>query len=425
MKKRWWLLIFGVIAVGLLGLAILPQIITSNSDVSQADQGITVRVAAPRIGAIERVLSTSGTLRASKTIRITSKVPGRIETLLVEEGQSVAEGELLLQIEEDTARLQVEQAYAAWQATQAQYDKARRGVRQEEVENARALYDKAEKDLATAEENFGRSEQLFKSGVIAKAQFEAAEASLRSARTELDNSGRTLDMMEEGAGPEEKQMARSQAEAARANYELARLQIDFTRIKAPVSGVVARVLQDEGNIVETSTPILVLVKDDQIQVEIEVAEKYYGELLLGDGLLEARIMPVAYPNSDPLRGKVLTIAPTVDPASRTFTTTLGIENATGQLRPGMYAEVELILERIPDALLVPVSAVLDRAGDQIVFVVERSEKAPAAAARGIVKGLAGAAEVQILSGIDPGDEVIVEGNTFLEHGQRISVLDGE
>lgn len=425
MKKRWRLLIFGVVAAGLLGWAILPRIISSKSDVSQVDQGVTVRVAAPRIGAIERVLSTSGTLRASKTIRITSKVPGRIEALLVEEGQTVAEGELLVQIEEDKARLEVEQAYATWQAAQAQYDKARRGMRQEELENARALYDKVKKDFATAEENFGRSEQLFRGGAIAKAQFEQAEASLRAARTELDNAGRTLDMMEEGASPEEKQMARSQAEAARAKYELARLQIDFTRIKAPVSGVVARILQDEGNIVGTSTPILVLVKDDQIQVEIEVAEKYYGELLLGAEMLEARIMPVAFPNSDPFRGKVLTIAPTVDPASRTFTTTVGIENATGQLRPGMYAEVELILERIPNALLVPVSAVLDRAGDQVVFVVERSEKATVAAARRIVPGLAGAAEVQILSGIDPGDEVIVEGNTFLEHGQRISVLDGE
>jgi len=95
------------------------------------------------------------------------------------------------------------------------------------------------------------------------------------------------------------------------------------------------------------------------------------------------------------------------------------------LRPGMYAEVEIILERVPDALLVPASAVLDRAGEKIVFVAEGTGEAAVAAARGVVPGLSSAGEVQILSGIDPGDNVIVEGNTFLEQGQRIGVLEGE
>jgi len=113
-KKRWWLLIFGVIALGFLGWSILPRVMRSQSDLSEADQGVTVLAAAPRIGAIERVLSTSGTLRASKTIRITSKLQGRVERILVEDGQPVVEGELLVQIEEETARLQVERAYATW-----------------------------------------------------------------------------------------------------------------------------------------------------------------------------------------------------------------------------------------------------------------------------------------------------------------------
>jgi len=424
-KKRWWLLIFGVIALGFLGWSILPRVMRSQSDLSEADQGVTVLAAAPRIGAIERVLSTSGTLRASKTIRITSKLQGRVERILVEDGQPVVEGELLVQIEEETARLQVERAYATWQAAQARYDKARKGARSEELENARALYEKAEKDLAMLKESFTRSEKLYRSGTIAKAQFEQAEAGLRAARTELENAGRSLQMLEEGASPEERRIARSQAEAAKANYELARLQVEFTRIKAPASGVIARVLQDEGNIVGTSTPILILVKDDRIQVEIAVAEKYYGEILHSGEPLEARIFTAAYPGSDPFLGRILTVAPTIDPDSRTFTVTVEIEDPKDRLRPGMYADVEIILEHVPDALLVPASAVLDRAGEKIVFVVEGTGEAAVAAARGVVPGLSAAGEVQILSGIDPGDNVIVEGNTFLEQGQRIGVLEGE
>ena len=277
--------------------------------------------------------------------------------------------------------------------------------------------------MAAAEESFARSQRLYGSGTIPKAQFEQAESALRAARTELENAGRSLEMLEEGASSEEKRMARAQADAARAGYELARLQLDNTRIRAPGPAVVARILQDEGNIVGTSTPILVLVQDERIQVEIELAEKYYGEILGSGESLEARIIPQAYPGSAPFTGRIFTVAPTINPGSRTFTVTVDISDPQDRLRPGMYAEVELVLRRINDALLVPASALLDRAGRQLVFVVEGYGPNALASARDVVPGLSDAAEVQILSGVDLQDRVIVEGNSFLENGQPIGVVE--
>jgi RND family efflux transporter MFP subunit len=335
----------------------------------------------------------------------------------------VTTGELLVQIDEQTPRLQLDQAHAAWQAAQAQYEKALRGPRVEELENARALYEKAEKDLLTAEQSFTRSEQLYNSGTIPKAQFEQAESTLRAARTELENAGRSLRMLEEGASAEEKRMARAQAEAAKASYELARVQLENTRIRAPGAAVVAKVLQDEGNIIGTSTPILVLVQDDRIQVEIELAEKYYGEIISSGESLEARIFPQAYPGTDAFQGRIFTVAPTINPGSRTFTVTLDIVDPLDLLRPGMYAEVELVLRRVSDALLIPVSALLDRGAQSFVFVAEGSGQDAIASARTVISGLTSATEVQILSGIDPKERVIVEGNTFLEDGQPIGVLE--
>lgn len=424
MKKRWWLIIILIGVAAALLWVVVRWITAPDKRASETGQMVTVRAELPRIGSIERVLSTSGTLTAESTIRVTSKISGRIETIPVQEGQTVAEGELLVQIDEQTPRLQLDQAYAAWQAAQAQYEKALKGHRTEELENSRALYEKAEKDMATAEESFTRSEQLYKSGAIPKAQFEQAESTLRAARTELENAGRSLQMLEQGASTEEKRMAQAQAEAARASYELARLQLENTRLRAPGAAVVARVLRDEGNIVGTSDPILVLVQDDRIQVEIELAEKYYGEILSSGQSLEARIFPQAYPATAAFLGRIFTVAPTINPGSRTFTVTVEITDPRDLLRPGMYAEVELVLQRVPEALLIPASSLLERAGEQFVFVVEGPPESAVAAARTVVPGLSDAAEVQVLSGIDPQDRVIVEGNSFLEEGQRIEVLEG-
>lgn len=423
MNKRWWIVIVGIGLAAVLAWMAGRWIVDRNNTDAEVQQRVTVRVEGPHSGAIERVLNTSGTLRAGGTINVTSKIAGRIEAIPVQEGEAVSEGDLLVQIEEQTPRLQLEQAQAAWQAAQAQYEKALRGPRPEELENARALYEKAEKDLVTAEESFTRSEQLYHSGTIPKAQFEQAESTLRASRTELENAGRSLQMLEEGASEEEKRIARAQADAARAGYELARVQLDNTRIRAPGAAVVAKILQDAGNVVGTSAPILVLVQDERIQVEIELAEKYYGEILGNAKSLEARIMPEAYPGSDPFSGGVFTVAPTINPGSRTFTVTLDISDSQDLLRPGMYAEVELVLKRVSDALLVPASALLDRDGRQLVFVVEGSGENTFASARNVVTGLSGAAEVQILSGIDLQDRVIVEGNSFLEDGQAIGVLE--
>jgi HlyD family secretion protein len=422
-KKRWWLFIVLIGVAAVLLWVVIRWVTAADNGTAEPEQRVTVRVELPRSGAIERVLSTSGTLTAGSTITVTSKVAGRIEAIPVQEGQGVARGELLVQIDEQTPRLQLDQAHAAWQAAQAQYEKALKGPRPEELENARALYEKAEKDLAMAEESFARSEQLYGSGTIPKAQFEQAESTLRAARTELENAGRSLQMLEQGASAEEKRMARAQADAARASYQLARLQLENTRIRAPGAAVVARVLQDEGNIVGTSTPILVLVQDERIQVEIELAEKYYGDILSSGGSLESRIFPQAYPGAEAFQGRIFTVAPTINPRSRTFTVTVDIADPRDLLRPGMYAEVELVLQRIPDALLIPASAMLERAGQRVVFVVEGSGRSAVASARKVVPGLTNAAEVQILSGIDPEDRVIVEGNSFLEEGQSIGVLE--
>jgi len=438
-KARFWIILAGAAVAGLAAWALLSGSL-SRQGTGAAEEPAAVVVASPRVGPIERTFLYSGSLRAQRTITLTARVPGRIERILVEEGQLVGKDEPLLRIEDESVRLQMQQAYAGWQAAQAQYEKARRGVRSEELENARALYETAQKDLETAEESFQRSEKLFASGAIARAQYQEAESALRSARTGLENAGRTLKMLEQGASPEEQEMARSQAQAARASYDLARLQVDYAEIRAPEAGIVARILQDEGNSVGGAVPILVLVQDDPILAEIAVPERHYGELLSRKDHIACRVRPAPYPDAEPFVGTIASVAPTISPSSRTFTVTVEIPNPRALLRPGMYAEVELVMERRDQALLVPETAVLERDGRLVVFVVaggsqgaqpgKPAEEATGAAEamwvareRSVEAGLRQAGSVEIREGISARDRVIVEGNVFLEAEQRVRIVE--
>jgi multidrug efflux pump subunit AcrA (membrane-fusion protein) len=115
-KKRWWLFIVLIGVAAVLLWVVIRWVTAADNGTAEPEQRVTVRAELPRSGAIERVLSTSGTLTAGSTITVTSKVAGRIEAIPVQEGQGVARGELLVQIDEQTPRLQLDQAHAAWQA---------------------------------------------------------------------------------------------------------------------------------------------------------------------------------------------------------------------------------------------------------------------------------------------------------------------
>ncbi len=417
--RRWLLPAAAVAAAAVLAVLLLPRLRPAAAE--ERPPAVAVMQGRARRGPVARTLRYSGTLSPAATITVPSKVAGRIEEVPVREGQLIFQGDLLAQIEDDALRLEAEQAQAAWQAARAQYQHARQGVRPEELENARSLVQKAQEDFAVADQAFQRSRKLYEAGAMARAAYEQAETAWRAARTGLENGRRTLAMLEEGGSPEEQEMARSQAQARRAAYDLAALQLSYARVLSPVAGIVARVLQEEGNTVAAGTPLVVMVQDDPIVARVAVPELHYGEFLRRRGEIAALVRPLAYPERKPFAGVVTAVAPTIEAASRTFTVEVQLDNASRLLRPGMYCDVELVVERTEAALLVPLSAVVERGDRQVVFVVGGGSP-PAAEAREVTLGIESGEEVQILSGLSESDWIVVEGNAFLEDGQALRVV---
>jgi multidrug efflux pump subunit AcrA (membrane-fusion protein) len=114
----------------------------------------------------------------------------------------------------------------------------------------------------------------------------------------------------------------------------------------------------------------------------------------------------------------------IDPASRTFDVEIQVDNPSAVLRPGMFVNAEIDLETQASALLVPVSALLERDGREVVFLISsrEGESNGSAVIREVVAGLANTESVQIKSGLSESDWVIVEGNAYLEDGQEVETL---
>ena len=415
------LAIYTPIAVILLLIAISVIRRVAAADTEEVEfEGVAVLIGSPEVRSIEEILRYPGTLVPQQTITAVAKVTGRVDRIHVSEGNAVVPGTLLVTIDAESVSLQADQAYAAWQAAEAQYRKAERGVRDAELDNARASFAQAEEEFSVTERNLERSKRLFEAGTISRSQFEEAENAQRAASTAIDNARRSLQMMEDGASTEDLDSAKANAEAHEAQYELAALQQTDALVRSPSYGTVARILVDPGNLVSTGTP-LVAVVSGTIFARIEIPEKYYGRFAANRTEIEVRAFPVAYTEDAGRSGGVATVAPTIDPESRTFIVEAALANRDGKLKPGMYVNTEIVIARRDSALVVPESAVVVRNDAQVVFAAI-SGNSEHAEERNVILGLRSDGYVEILDGLDPADRIVFDGNAFLEDGQRLRVI---
>jgi HlyD family secretion protein len=434
MKKRT---LFILIAVPLIFILIpVARMLLKEAGGNEAALSVPVVVSSPRTQTLQETLAYSGTLEPARTIPVISQIPGKIRTIHVEKGQNVSPGDLLISMDRDSARLQSEQAEAAWQASEAQYRKAVKGVREEAIENARALVIQGEKDLKVAETNLVRTEQLFKAGAISKTDFEDAENKLVSARTQAENAKRSLNILEEGAVAEDISMAKANADAALKQYELTQLRLEYSEITSPISGTVAEIFTEDENMVGINTPILLIIQDNPIKLTVSVPEKHYHRIQEKEDDLSASVIPIAYQDLKPFTGNLINISSIVDPVSRTFSLEFEIENSSGMLRPGMYVNTILIIDEIKNALTLPARAVVTRNNKLVVFTVRPSgrengsDNTEGTNTKGemtaqsvpVEIGLRKDETLQVLSGVDKKSRIIVEGNSFLEDGQKIRII---
>jgi RND family efflux transporter MFP subunit len=268
--------------------------------------------------------------------------------------------------------------------------------------------------------------RLFQAGTVSKSKYEEAQNALQSAKTQLENARRSVSLMEEGASREDQEMAIAQANAMKAQYDLALLQAGYARVLAPASGRVVKVMAEAGNMVAQSTPLAVIASDTSMTAQVAVPERHFGRFIEHAGEIPVKVSPIAFPGRPPFEGLVTSVAQAVDPQSRSFVVEVSVDNASGLLRSGMYVNVAMVLERIPGALCVPDEAVLRRGGETIIFTFEAGEDGLGTAHR--IKastGFSSGGWTRILSGLDVGDSVIIEGGAFVEDGQKVRAVAGE
>jgi membrane fusion protein (multidrug efflux system) len=264
--------------------------------------------------------------------------------------------------------------------------------------------------------------QAVKAGdVLFRLRSREQAARLREARANRDLAGqrwkRAQQLLERDASSlSQADVARAEFEVAEARVDLAEVELERTRIRAPFDGVVGRRFVDQGDRVEEDSELVRVDSVDRLQVTFGVSDEGLPHLRTG---LKVNVWVRPYPG-EKFPGDVFFVSPSLDPVNRRIWVKAWIDNRDRRLAPGLFANVDLEIRRIEDALVLPESAVaIDQQGP-FVWLVDADRRV---SRRPIEIGLRERGIVEVIQGLQPGAEVITAGTHKVSEGERVRIAE--
>jgi RND family efflux transporter MFP subunit len=193
-------------------------------------------------------------------------------------------------------------------------------------------------------------------------------------------------------------------------------------VRAPISGTIISLPAQVGMTISQSLPLAKIAGGNALEIKLYVAERFISKIALGQS---CRISLDAWPG-EYFRGSVSEISPVVDAASRTMEVRVNVDNPGSKLKAGMFAKVRIITETKSDIVKIPANALIQRSGESYVFTIATDPTDSAfqiARRQSVIPGILVDGVQEIQQGLTPNQEVVVRGQTFLEDGSRINVIE--
>lgn len=394
--------------------------------VGRGPREIVVGVAPPEQRDIEVKLLYTGDILPDRQTSIFSKVSGYIRAINVDRGDFVKAGQLLVVVEPTEMENALDQQKAALASAQAALLVARTNLEgaRANLLNQQANLTRAQAVLANDQRQADRMTELFAKGLVsaqdrdnARTAFESSAAGLKAQEAQVQVARSQIATSQSQVG-----LAESQVEQQQSGMRMAQMRVDDTRINAPFAGYISQRSLDIGAAVSSqaaatsnsSVAILVVQAIDAVKVQIEVPEREVPRVKAGNGV---RLTTDAYPERI-FTGAVARVVHTLDPRTRTMGIEIDVPNPGHLLKPGMYGRVELLLELIKGALVVPLEAVGGVEGRASIMIVRDGK----VAVQPVRVGVADGPRLQIVQGLASTDQVIMQGRDLVRDGQAVKAV---
>ncbi len=394
-RRKRVLLLAGVVVV-CVAIAVIAGLSMRGprENTAAASTPRSAAVAIAKQQSISTQLSIAGEFLPYQDVQIHAKVAGYIKKINVDIGDRVHMGQVLAVLEIPELVAQIDEANAAVHHAE------------EEIQRAHSEVSRAEADSVALHANAERLADTDKArpGLIAQQELDDATAKDRASQAQVDASKSAL------------AAARQQLEVAKADYQHFAALGSYAQITAPYDGVVTARFADTGSLVQAGTssggmPVVTVAQINLLRLRVPVAESLAAKIRNGDS---AEIVVQA--TGEHFTGKVTRSTNSLDMSTRTEQVEIDVPNRDYHLQPGMYADVRLSANARPDALVVPIEAIQRGEAKNQVLLVDKNDKVEF---REVKLGIEGPNNVEIVSGLNPGDRVIVGNLNAYQPGEVV------
>lgn len=396
MHKRSSLIVVGIAVLALIAILGLWG---KNARAEKSDESSLrpVAVALAELTSVSNTVTLSGEFRPFQEVDVHAKVAGYIRKIYVDVGDHVKTGQVL-------AILEVPELDAQLQGADATIRRSKDAVRR-----AKSDLDRAQSMHQANHLDYARLKQASEArpGLIAEQELDNAMAK--------DKEGEAQISADEAALSE----AQNQLDVAFAGQKQLSAMSDYARIVAPFDGVITKRNVDTGTLVQAGTssntqalPVVSVAQTDLFRLTLPVPESVVPMVRLGTTVT----VHVQALNRD-FEGKVARFADAVNQETRTMHTEVDVHNTDGSIVEGMYAEVELTLAKKVGALGVPIQAVNRNGTQNTVLVVNSQDRIEE---RDVRLGMEGGNYVEVISGLNQKDRVVIGARSDFQPGDRVS-----
>lgn len=367
-----------VVVIAIIVFQVFSKQRQKDTDVQAVDKALPVTIAAVVQHEFREEISAVGTLKAREVSPLSPKVAGTVTGVLVDVGDRVKNGQVVIRLDRTNLDLAVKQVRAALAAAEAA------------ILQANAQFERAEKDYI-------RATELLKERVIPQSRFDAVEAAFKTARETVSS-------------------VTAQRNQAKAALGSALEHLNDTDIRSPITGAVVERNVEIGQAVAPGVQLLRIVDQTSLKADIDLPEGDIGRVAIE---ATAMITVDSFPEEE-FSGKVIVINPMVDRQTRTFRVRIQVPNQAGKLVDGMFAKVKLFMGK-RRTLSVPRDALqrLPGSGTYYVFVVDGKK----AVKRTVQVGVIEEQLAEVRDGLAHGEKVVTSGAGRLRTGAEIIVQD--
>lgn len=405
-----------IIAVIILAFAVRLGMNFLNSKDEETDTSVPVSVMTATEAEFEKYIEIYGTSKPEKESIILPKLSATVEKINVKPGQLVKKGDILFIMNTEDIDSQLKQAGAGYEIAANNYKNAGGALAEQQSQQLKAATETARINYEDARVNYDRIKVLYESGGVSKKDFEQIENGLALLKTQYETAKKSYDLYVEEIKPVNTSIAQSQLEQAEAGYESAKKQYDDMIVRADIDGEIGVSKVELGKITGGTQGISMTVVD-------------YKTIILDLGVTEENIARIntnsickvkfdVIPDKE-FNGKIQGIGASIDPTNGLYQVKISIENTSGIIKPGMYANVKIFDKSIKGAIILPIDTVINDGDNKYVFVLKNDNTVQK---KQVITGDDNGQVLVVSSGLESGEVVIFKGQDYLDDGDSVRVI---